>query len=156
MTAVKATGATVLVGSSVGAADFAADRKFVPHDGAKAGPMSDRREKLIRDLFAAHNRQDADGVVGLLSPDADWPDYLGGGGRLVGQDAVRQSLHEQFKLVRATAVPIEITRQSDGRYYVRALQTVHHIDGQLWTEDVGAFHFTFDDADRFVRLDPAD
>ncbi|MCG5461585.1 nuclear transport factor 2 family protein [Micromonospora sp. MED01] len=82
--------------------------------------------ELVRRMYAAYNRRDADGLLALLANDVDWPD---GDARLHGKDALRRYWLEQWTRVHTHDEPIEPVELGDRRIAVRVDQTVRTPDG---------------------------
>jgi ketosteroid isomerase-like protein len=82
--------------------------------------------ELVRRMYAAYNRRDADGLLVLLTDDVDWPN---GNARLHGKDALRGYWLEQWTRVHTHDEPSEPVELGDGRIAVRVDQTVRTLDG---------------------------
>ncbi|GAB2620337.1 hypothetical protein Aab01nite_34660 [Paractinoplanes abujensis] len=82
--------------------------------------------ELVRDMYAAYNRRDADGLLALLTDDVDWPD---GSSRLRGKDALRSYWLEQWTRVHTHDDPGEPVDLGAGRIAVHVNQTVRTPDG---------------------------
>ena len=81
-------------------------------------------------LYAALNARDVDAVLAQSASDVDWPDAMHGG-RVVGQDAVREHWLGQWAVTELVLHPRRERQLSDGRLEVLVEQTVRDSDGDL-------------------------
>ena len=87
-------------------------------------------EQQLRALYAAFNARDIDRVLAALTDDVDWPNAWEGG-RLRGQDAVRDYWTRQWAEIDPRVEPIAITARADGRLAVEVDQLVRNLDGEV-------------------------
>jgi ketosteroid isomerase-like protein len=107
-------------------------------------------ERLIRDLYASFNARDIEAVIALMAPDVDWPNAWEGG-RLHGQDAVRDYWTRQFAAIDGRVEPTAIEIEGD-TVTVTVHQTVHSKQGELLDDREVTHTYTFRD-DRIARMD---
>jgi len=86
-------------------------------------------DELLRNAYAAYNRQDADRLLAMVSDDVDWPDDAGG--RLTGKAALRAYWLEQWTRTRTHDEPVTLTPRGDGRVVARIDQVVRSLDGRV-------------------------
>ncbi len=95
--------------------------------------MEDAQALLTR-FFDAYNRGDWAAFSALVTADIDWPNQTGGG-RLIGQDALKAYWTENSQSIRVELAPVTFTPLPDGRIQVDLNQTVHNANtGQLWSD----------------------
>ncbi|WP_328616583.1 nuclear transport factor 2 family protein [Amycolatopsis sp. NBC_00355] len=106
-------------------------------------------EDLLLKAYAAYNRQDADGLLELVSDDVDWPD---GANRLHGKAELKAYWLDQWTRTRTHDQPLAFTAMPDGRVAVRIGQVVRSLDGRVLSR--GSFGHVHDIVDsRIARLD---
>jgi ketosteroid isomerase-like protein len=105
--------------------------------------MADR-EALLREMYATFNARDTDALLATMTPDVDWPNGWEGG-RVVGQDAVREYWTRQWAEIDPTVEPEAIAARDDGRVAVTVRQTVRSLDGALIDESTVIHTYAFDD-----------
>lgn len=103
------------------------------------------REALLRQIYAHFNARETDALLARMTPDVDWPNGWEGG-RVVGQDAVRDYWARQWAEIDPNVEPEAIEALDDGRVAVTVRQTVRSLDGDLLSEDTVLHAYTFDDA----------
>ena len=89
---------------------------------------------LDRDLllaaYQAFNARDIDTILAMMRPDVDWPNGMEGG-RVNGQDNVRQYWTRQWGILDPHVEPVSIEDDEGGRSVVRVHQVVHDRAGNL-------------------------
>jgi nuclear transport factor 2 (NTF2) superfamily protein len=106
-------------------------------------------QDLVRRMYAAYNGRDAEGLLALLTDDADWPD---GQVRLHGKDELRDYWRRQWTRTHTHDEPSEPVDLGGGRIAVRVDQTVCTPDGT--PVSTGRFRHLFQIRDGFAaRLD---
>jgi ketosteroid isomerase-like protein len=110
-------------------------------------------ERLIRDLYASFNARDIEAVIALMAPDVDWPNAWEGG-RLHGQDAVRDYWTRQFAAIDGRVEPTRIDVDGD-TVTVTVHQTVRDLDGNVVDDRRVTHTYTFRDG-RIARMDVTD
>ena len=119
------------------------------HAEGTANDGAPSADSMLRALYAAYNRHDADALLAHLSPDIDWPD---GADRLHGHAAVRAYWRAQWDRVQTHDTVTGIARLADDRWSVGIDQTVRGHDGPILS--VGRFEHRYRVADGLVgRLD---
>jgi ketosteroid isomerase-like protein len=89
-------------------------------------------EQLIRDAYAAFNRQDADGALAALHPEVAWAD--GEGRSLHGHDEVRKHWTEQWATSAPTIEPLAVSRERDGIVTADVRLVVRDAGGEATSE----------------------
>jgi ketosteroid isomerase-like protein len=93
-------------------------------------------EELLRSIYDAFNARDIDGVLAGMTDDVDWPNAWEGG-RLHGQEAVRDYWTRQWTAIDPHVVPVEIGPRVGGdgvRMEVQVRQLVRDLDGKVLAE----------------------
>jgi ketosteroid isomerase-like protein len=90
-------------------------------------------EERIRRLYADFNARDADAVLAQMVADIDWPNGWEGG-RISGQQAVREYWLRQWAEIDATVEPTGFEQRPDGTLAVSVHQVVRSKDGELLDE----------------------
>ncbi len=90
-------------------------------------------EELLRAMYDGFNARDIDAVLAAMTEDVDWPNGWEGG-RLVGQEAVRDYWTRQWAAIDPRVDPVEIGPGSDGRVAVEVHQLVRDLDGKVLAE----------------------
>jgi ketosteroid isomerase-like protein len=91
-----------------------------------------RYEQVIRQAYAAFNRQDANGALTALHPDVEWAD---GAGRLLqGRDEVRKHWTQQWATSAPTIEPLSFTHEDDGIVTAEIRLVVRDADGEVMSE----------------------
>jgi len=109
------------------------------------------RIALLTRLYDAYNKGDFDAFAAELDPAVDWPDQLAGG-RIQGLEAMRAVWTRRDEVVRVEAAPVEFVLLDDGRVAVATNQTVHNLEGRLWSDSCVRHIYTFH-GDRVARMD---
>jgi hypothetical protein len=87
-------------------------------------------EELLRTMYDGFNARDIDAVLAAMTDDVDWPRAFKGG-RIVGQEAVRDYWTEQWAEIDPRVTPVGFETQLDGRIAVQVDQVVHDVNGEL-------------------------
>jgi hypothetical protein len=87
-------------------------------------------EELLRTVYAAFNARDIDAVLVAMTDDVDWPNAWEGG-RLMGQQAVRDYWTRQWAAIDPHVDPVEIGPRPDGRVAVEVDQVVRDLAGAV-------------------------
>ena len=103
------------------------------------------REALLRDLYAQFNARDTDALLATMTPDVDWPNGWEGG-RVAGQEAVREYWTRQWSEIDPTVEPVAFAAGEDGRVAVTVRQTVRSLAGALIDESTVIHTYAFDEA----------
>jgi nuclear transport factor 2 (NTF2) superfamily protein len=99
---------------------------MVPDSGFDEPSQIDK----LRAMYEAFNQRDADRVLNAMTADVDWPNGWQGG-RVTGQDAVREYWRRQWAEIDPKVTPIHFTALPDDRVRVRVHQVVHDRNGNL-------------------------
>jgi len=91
------------------------------------------REKLLTETYEAFNRRDIDGVLGVLTPDIDWPNAWEGG-RVVGHARVRDYWTRQWAELAPTVTPISFSHRAPGTVVVRVHQIARDLEGAVLSD----------------------
>lgn len=91
--------------------------------------MQSKRELLIA-AYQAFNARDIDAILAMLHPDVDWPNGMEGG-RVKGQENVRQYWTRQWGILDPHVEPVSIEDDAAGRNVVRVHQVVRDLAGNL-------------------------
>ena len=95
----------------------------------------DAAQDLLTRFFEAYNKGDWAAISALTTPDIDWPDQIGGGGRVVGHTALEDYWKASSGLVQVELAALAFTPLADGRVRVDLNQSVHNAaTGQLWSD----------------------
>jgi hypothetical protein len=87
-------------------------------------------EEVLRAMYDGFNTRDIDAVLAAMSDDVDWPNGWEGG-RLLGQEAVRDYWTRQWAAIDPRVEPLEIGPRADGRVEVQVRQLVRDLDGKV-------------------------
>jgi hypothetical protein len=87
-------------------------------------------EQRLRRLYESFNARDIDDVLSATALDVDWPNAWEGG-RLEGQEAVREYWLRQWGVIDPSVEPLSIKTLPDGRVAVEVRQVVRTLDGEL-------------------------
>jgi nuclear transport factor 2 (NTF2) superfamily protein len=87
-------------------------------------------EQRLRLLYENFNARDIDSVLAATTQDVDWPNAWEGG-RLRGQDAVREYWLRQWGAIDPHVEPVSIETLSDGRVAVEVRQVIRTLAGDL-------------------------
>jgi nuclear transport factor 2 (NTF2) superfamily protein len=98
----------------------------------------------LEGLYAAFNARDVNAVLAATTPDVDWPNAWEGG-RVVGQEAVRDYWTRQWAQIAPTVTPVRTTPLPDGRVTVEVMQEVRALDGTLLRQGRARHVYTFRD-----------
>jgi ketosteroid isomerase-like protein len=92
-------------------------------------PMDSERLAYFAALYDAFNARDADAVLARTTDDVDWPNAWEGG-RLRGQDAVRDYWTRQWREIDPRVEPLAVEVRGDRTVAVTVRQEVRSRDGQ--------------------------
>ncbi|HUA02910.1 MAG TPA: nuclear transport factor 2 family protein [Solirubrobacteraceae bacterium] len=90
-------------------------------------------ERELTALYTAFNARDIDTVLVAMTDDVEWPNAWEGG-RLRGQEAIRDYWTRQWAEIDPSVEPVSFTRRPDGRIAVEVQQVVRALDGALISE----------------------
>lgn len=90
-------------------------------------------EERLRSMYAAFNARDIDAVLAAMTEDVDWPNAWEGG-RVRGQEAVREYWTRQWAEIDPRVEPISIAARPDGVVAVDVEQVVRSLDGELLSD----------------------
>ena len=111
-------------------------------------------DTILRAMYGAFNRRDAEAVLAFMSDDVEWPNAMEGT-VLHGKDPIREYWRHQWSVVDPQVEPIEIRGVSENRSAVRVNQVVRTPDGTLISE--GRLEHVFDVRDGLiVRMEVQD
>lgn len=96
--------------------------------------MTDTQDLLTR-TYTAFNARDIDAVLGVLSPDVDWPNGMDGG-RVQGRDAVREYWLHQWSMVDPTVTPQWFEAADDGTVVAHVHQVVRDLEGTVLVDQM--------------------
>jgi ketosteroid isomerase-like protein len=104
-------------------------RKNAPYTGAiRRLPMTD--QDLLRTIYAAFNHRDIDAVLTAMHPEVDWPNGMEGG-RVYGQEAVRQYWQRQWEQINPVVEPRSFHTDPTGAIVVEVHQVIRDLSGAL-------------------------
>jgi hypothetical protein len=101
-------------------------------------------DELLKRIYAAFNARDIDAVLAQLADDVDWPNAWEGG-RLHGQDAVREYWVRQWAEIDPRVEPVAFGERPGGAVAVDVRQTVRALDGSLVEEGRVVHVYSFQD-----------
>jgi hypothetical protein len=110
------------------------------------------REALLREMYAAFNARDLEGVLARLAPDVDWPNTWEGG-RVHGRDGVHAYWTRQWAAIDPHVTPTGFSTRDDGSVVVEVHQVGRALDGSLLGEGDVLHVYVFGDDDLAVRMD---
>lgn len=111
----------------------------------------DRTEQLLRLVYKAFNARDVAAVLEKMHPDVDWPNGMEGG-RVHGQDGVREYWERQWKVIDPHVEPVRIETDPSGRQVVTVHQVVRDLSGKVLQERAVQHVYTVEDG-RIRRMD---
>lgn len=94
---------------------------------------SDPAVELIQTVYRAFNARDIPTVLKRMHPDVDWPNGMEGG-RVHGQQAVREYWERQWKMIDPHVEPMRIEAHGSGLHAVTVRQVVRDLTGQVLLE----------------------
>lgn len=101
-------------------------------------------EDLLRQIYAAFNRRDIEGVLATMTDDVEWPNVMEGT-RIRGHAAVRDYWTHQFAQISPTVEPTAFAERPDGSTAVTVHQTVRDKEGNLLHEGTVTHVYRFTD-----------
>ena len=81
-------------------------------------------------MYAGFNARDIDAVLAAMTEDVDWPNAWEGG-RLRGQDAVREYWTRQWAAIDPRVEPVAIEPGPGSEVVVQVDQVVRDLDGEV-------------------------
>lgn len=87
-------------------------------------------QQFFIDIYRAFNARDIEQILSRMHPDVDWPNGMEGG-RMLGQQAVREYWTRQFGMINPNVQPVDFSTAEDGRTIIKVHQVVHDLDGNL-------------------------
>jgi hypothetical protein len=84
-------------------------------------------------LYEAFNARDVEGLVGMMTPNVDWPNGWEGG-RVTGRAAVKDYWLRQWREIDPTVTPEGIGVLSDGRVALKVRQVVKNRAGAVLSD----------------------
>jgi len=87
-------------------------------------------QELLHTVYRAFNARDIAGVLQRMHPDVDWPNGMEGG-RVHGQQAVREYWERQWKVVDPHVEPVRIEADESGLQVVTVHQVIRDLTGQI-------------------------
>lgn len=91
--------------------------------------------ELLRRVYAAFNRREIETVLAEMHSDVDWPNGMEGG-RVLGQNAVRDYWTRLFTMLAPNVEPQAFVAGGDGRIAVEVHQVVHDKSGNLLVDQI--------------------
>ena len=85
-------------------------------------------ESLLRALYAAFNERDIEAVLRQMTKDVDWPNAWEGG-RVHGQDGVRDYWTREWSAIEPVVTPIAVHPRADDTIVVEVEQVLCGLDG---------------------------
>jgi hypothetical protein len=101
------------------------------------------REQQIKQLYAAFNRRDVDGLLAAMADDVRWPNGWEGGW-LSGRSEVRDYWARQWQVIDPTVDPVDSVERIDGTTAVRVHQVVREKDGTVIADQQVVHVYRFD------------
>lgn len=92
--------------------------------------MDQWTKDLLARTYDAFNRRDIDTVLANMHPDVDWPNGMEGG-RVRGQEAVRQYWLRQWAQINPHVVPQGFRPDPTGATVVEVRQIIRDMGGKL-------------------------
>jgi hypothetical protein len=108
-------------------------------------------QEMLRRIYEAFNRRQIDVVLAAMHPNVDWPNGMEGG-RVLGQQSVRDYWTRQWAMVDPRVEPVHFAEDDDGRIVVDVHQVVHDLTGKLLLDHMVQHVYTFENA-AIVRMD---
>lgn len=105
-------------------------------------------------MYERFNARDADGILGVMSEDVDWPNGWEGG-RVSGKAAVKGYWERQWAAIDPKVTPVGFEELSDGRLRVTVQQVVFDKNGNLMDDRKVGHVYSFDN-DQISRMDIED
>ena len=90
-------------------------------------------QDLLTKLYKAFNARDMDTVLTYMHPDVDWPNGMEGG-RVYGQEGVRDYWTRQWSLIDPRVEPTGFSLEGDGRMIVDVHQVVRDLAGNVLSD----------------------
>lgn len=87
-------------------------------------------QDLLRTIYAAFNHRDIDAVLTAMHPEVDWPNGMEGG-RVYGQEAVRQYWQRQWEQINPVVEPRSFHTDPTGAIVVEVHQVIRDLSGAL-------------------------
>jgi nuclear transport factor 2 (NTF2) superfamily protein len=113
-----------------------------PSDNSIAQVSATHIQRL-QAMYEAFNARDSHRVLLEMTPDVDWPNGWEGG-RVTGQQAVRDYWQRQWAAIDPQVTPVEFTALPDGRVQVRVHQVVRDRAGTLLADGYTHHVYAFD------------
>lgn len=88
---------------------------------------------LVAEAYAAFNRRDIDGALGLMSENVSWP-KASEGGRVIGKGEIRSYWTRQWSEFDPRVQALDVVDQQDGTTHVRVHQLVKSLDGEVLSD----------------------
>jgi hypothetical protein len=108
-------------------------------------------EQRLRAMYEAFNAREIDAVLSQMAPDVDWPNAWEGG-RIRGDEGVRDYWTRQWSAIDPTVEPVAFTTRVDGSIAVEVDQMARGIDGALLSQGRVLHVYVFRD-DLIARMD---
>src|SRR4051812_23202320 len=104
----------------------------------------DNTKNMLKRIYNTFNQRNIDDTLSVMHPEVDWPNGMEGGIEH-GHNAVRNYWTRQWTMINPRVVPIDFTKENDGRIKVTVHQVVHDLNGKLLV-DQNIFHvYEFED-----------
>ncbi len=101
-------------------------------------------QELLTKAYRAFNARDMDTVLGLLSPEVEWPNGWEGGW-VHGPQAVRDYWTRQWQAINPQVDPVGFTAMPDGRIAVDVHQVARDPSGKVLSDQVIQHVYTIED-----------
>ena len=99
---------------------------------------------IIEEAYSAFNRRDTDGALALMTHDVIWP-KASEGGKVVGQNEIRDYWTRQWSEFDPFVTPLEMTKEDGGKIRVRVHQLVKSLQGDVLSNSEVVHVFTVQD-----------
>ena len=96
---------------------------------------------VIEQAYWAFNKRDIDGALARMTQDVSWP-KASEGGRVVGQDAIRDYWTRQWAEFDPHVEPIAMMEEAGGAIRVRVHQLVKSLQGEVLADSEVVHVFT--------------
>ena len=90
-------------------------------------------QDILTKAYKAFNDRDMDTVLAYMHPDVDWPNGMEGG-RVHGQEGVRDYWTRQWNLIDPNVAPLEFGVEKDGRIVVSVHQVIRDRTGNILSD----------------------
>jgi hypothetical protein len=92
-------------------------------------------QELLTNTYNAFNTRDMDTVLTTMHPEVDWPNGWEGG-RIHGQEGVRDYWTRQWAAIDPHVEPIGFATDEQGRIVVKVHQVVRDLQGNVMADSI--------------------